>query len=213
MDDAISKVLKYFYFGQDFGAIAEEITESNATFMLSQAFVLRADKLKTQVEEVIVKKLLNPANCTKFYLESMKFQSETIKKACEDILVVNFSEISKDEKGLQFLRDLPAEAFMSICAADNLYIQDEKLVVDLIVDYLKHREELPILDEDNPMKDWSNLTEDEKKKREEEEKKKDEEEAKKRAEEEKKDADDFAKLNELEKLQTTWNKKVEEVHR
>ena len=110
-------------------------------------------------------KLLNPKNCSQFYLESLKFQNERIQKACEEIMVINFADVSKDEKGLEFLRDLPAEAFRSLCAADNLYIQDEKLVVDLIQGYLKHREALPLLDEENPLKDWSNLTEEEKKKR------------------------------------------------
>jgi hypothetical protein len=66
--------------------------------------------------------LLKPNNCTKFYLESLKFQSEKIQKACEEIMVINFADISKDEKGLEFLRDLPSEAFKSLCAADNLYI-------------------------------------------------------------------------------------------
>lgn len=91
---------------------------------------------------------------------------------------MNFAEIVKNEKGVKFLTDLPAEAFKSICQADNLYIQDENIVVDLIENYLKHREGLPLLDEENPLKDWSHLTEEEKKKREEEEKKHNEEEKK-----------------------------------
>lgn len=125
---------------------------------------------------------------------------------------MHFDKVSQDEKGLQFLRDLPAEAFRSVCEADNLYIQDEKIVVDLISGYLKHREGLPILDEENPLKDWSNLTEEEKKKREEEEQKKKDEEKKAHDEEEKKLADEFAKLDELGKIQATWAKKVDAIH-
>lgn len=86
-------------------------------------------------------------------------------------------------------------------------------MVDLIQGYLKHREGLPILDEENPLKDWSNLTEEEKKKRQEEEDKKDVEEKKKHEEEAKKEADDFAKLDDLGKIQANWNKKIEEVHK
>lgn len=81
-----------------------------------------------------------------------------------------------------------------------MYILDEKIVVDLISGYLKHRDGLPPLDEDNPLKDWSNLTEEEKKKRKEEEDKKSEEEKKKHDEEEKKQADEYAKLDELGKI-------------
>jgi BTB And C-terminal Kelch len=213
MDDAVSKILKYFYYNQDFNMIVDEINENNATFFLSSAFVFRADQLKAQVEDLIIAKLLKPANCTKFYLESLKFQSDKIQKACEEIMVINFADISKDEKGLEFLRDLPADAIKSLCAADNLYIQDEKIVVDLIEGYLKHRETLPILDEDNPLKDWSNLTEEEKAKRKEEEDKLAEEEKKKAEEEKKKEDDEYAKLDELGKIQANWNKKVEDVHK
>jgi len=46
------------------------------------------------------------------------------------------------------------------------------IVVTLIEEYIKHRDTLPLLDEEKPVKDLSILTEEEKKKREEEEKKK-----------------------------------------
>lgn len=108
--------------------------------------------------------------------------------------------------------DLPENAFRSLCSADNLYIMDEQIVVDLIVKYLKHRDDLPILDEDNPMKNWSNLTEEEKKKREEEEAKAKEEEKKAKDEEDKKEADEYAKLDDLGKIQHNWDKKVKEIH-
>jgi DNA-directed RNA polymerase len=108
--------------------------------------------------------------------------------------------------------DLPEKAFRSLLSSDTLYITDEQIVVDLIVKYLKNRDMLPILDEDNPMKNWTNLTEEERKKREEEEAKAKEEETKKKEEEEKKDADEFAKLDDLGKIQHTWNKKVQEIH-
>ena len=71
---------------------------------------------------------------------------------------------------------------------------------------------MPLLDEENPLKNWSNLTEEEKKKREEEEKKKDEEEKKKHDEEEKKSSEEFAKLDDLGKIQAKWRKKVDEIH-
>ena len=58
--------------------------------------------------------------------------------------------------------------------------------MELIENYLKHREALPLLDEENPLKDWSNLTQEEKDKRLVEETKKKEEEKKQTDEEEKK---------------------------
>lgn len=108
--------------------------------------------------------------------------------------------------------DLPFEAFKSLCSADNLYIQQEQIVVDLIESYLKHREGLPLLDEENPLKDWSHLKEEEKTKRLEEEKKKEEEEKKVKDEEEKKANEEFAKLDDLGKIQYTWRKKTKDLH-
>ena len=43
MDDAVSKILKYFYYNQDFKMIIDEINENNATFFLSSAFVFKSD--------------------------------------------------------------------------------------------------------------------------------------------------------------------------
>eukprot|EP00347_Sterkiella_histriomuscorum_P004984 403358342 len=213
-DDVVSKILKYFYHNQEFKVIKDEVTEANAPFMLSYAFVLKAENLKKSLEQRIVDKLLTPKNCTQYYFESIKFKSEPIQKACEALIVMNFSDITQksDGKGTDFLKELPVDSFKSLCGADNLYIQEEKIVVDLIEAYMKHRENLPLLDEENPLKDWSNLTQEEKDKRLVEETKKKEEEKKKHDEEEKKQADEFAKLDELGKIQHKWKKKVNEVH-
>lgn len=108
--------------------------------------------------------------------------------------------------------NLPCDSFKELCQADSLYIEHEKAVVSLIERYLKHREGLPLLDEENPMKDWTHLTEEEKKKRQEEDTKKGEEAKKAKDEEEKKETDKFNALDELGKIQYKWTKKVSEVH-
>lgn len=161
---------------------------------------MRAENLKNKLEDFIVKKILKPSNCTMFYLESIKFQNAKIQKACEEIMVINFAEICKEQKGIEFLRDLPYEAFREICDSDSLYILDEKIVVELIIDYLKHRDTLPLLDEEDPMKNLSNLTKEERDKRAEEEKKRQEEEKKKEEEEKKAEETKFAALDELGKV-------------
>lgn len=121
-------------------------------------------------------------------------------KACEDLIVLNLTKITESDQGSNFLKDLPADNFTSLCTADNLFIENENIVVSLIEDYIKHREGLPLLAEEVPKKDYSILTEEEKKKREEEEKKKNEEEKKKTDEEEKKQGEEFAKLDDLGKI-------------
>ena len=87
-------------------------------------------------------------------------------------MVLNLAKISQSEQGLNFIKELPVDYFQNLCSADNLYIETEMIVVTLIEEYIKHRDTLPLLDEEKPVKDLSILTEEEKKKREEEEKKK-----------------------------------------
>jgi hypothetical protein len=89
-----------------------------------------------------------------------------------------------------------------------LYIKEEKFVVHLIEKYIQHREGLPLLDEEDPLKDLSHLTEQEKVHRKEEEKKKDEEEKKRHDEEEKKATDAYTALDELGKIKHDWSKKI-----
>lgn len=108
----------------------DEITESNSAYMFSQAFVLKADRLKNALEDMIINKILKPTNCTQFFLESIKFKCVKLQKACEELMVVNFADKSvSGDIGLKFLKDLPFDAFKGIVEADNLYIKDEKIVV------------------------------------------------------------------------------------
>ena len=79
-----------------------------------------------------------------------QFKQEKLAKACEDLIVLNLPKITKSEQGLDFIKDLPVEYFKNICAADNLYIEDEKIVVNLIEEYLNHRKDLPLLPEELP---------------------------------------------------------------
>lgn len=90
MDDAVSKILKYFYCNQNYDVIKDEINDHNATFLLSQSYTLKAESLKKNIEHSIIEKVLNPDNCTQFYLESLKFENESLQQACEHILVMNF---------------------------------------------------------------------------------------------------------------------------
>lgn len=81
--------------------------------MFSHAFVLKSDRLKNSIEQKIAKKLVNAGNCTKYYLESSKLKSLPIQQACHELIVRNFADVKN--KGMEFLLDLPAEAFTQLC--------------------------------------------------------------------------------------------------
>ena len=55
---------------------------------------MRCEKLKKEIETTITTQLLTPENCTMFYLEGIRFKNDTISKACEEAMVVNFDAIS-----------------------------------------------------------------------------------------------------------------------
>ena len=58
---------------------------------------MRMDNLKDEIEKFIIKKILKGENATQFYLEAIKFNSETMIKACEDLIVLNLAKIAESE--------------------------------------------------------------------------------------------------------------------
>ena len=85
----------------------DEIDANNAIFYFSQAYVLKSEALKKNLEQHIIKKVLKPDNSTKFYFESIKFKIPNLQKACEDLIVKNFPSIV--EKGSEFIKELPVD--------------------------------------------------------------------------------------------------------
>ena len=111
---------------------------------------------------MIVEELLTPENCTQFYYEAIRFKSDRVSKACEDLITQNFQDIERSEKGQEFLKALPESYLKNLLEADKLNVTEEKVIVEILEAFFDHRKDLPLLDEENPMKDWSNLTAEEK---------------------------------------------------
>ena len=83
-------MLSYFYHNQNFEVIKSEINENNVANLYSMAYVMKADRLKQDIEDMIITEIINPMNCTQFYLEGIRFKSDKISDACEDLIVENF---------------------------------------------------------------------------------------------------------------------------
>lgn len=86
-------------------------------------------------------------------------------------------------------------------------------MVKVINRFLSHKQTFAPLPEDDPLQDTSHLTEEEKKNREEQKAKAEAEENKKKEEEKKAEEDAFAKLNDLQKIQFTSDKRLQEIHK
>ena len=57
---------------------------------------------------------------------------------------------------------LPVERIKALCSSNKLCITSELALLDLFEKYLKKRDDLPLLPEEDPSRDWSHLNETEK---------------------------------------------------
>ena len=88
-----------------------------------------------------------------------------MQAACEVLIQQNFETILNNDEGSKFLLNLPMQYVKTICSSNSLNITDEMLLVKLFEKYLAHRDELPLLKEEDPSQDWSILNEEERKAR------------------------------------------------
>ena len=126
---------------------------------------MKSTNLLKELDDHIVKKLLKAENATQFYLDSILFDNEMMQKACEKILQKNIDKILSEEKGTQFMLNLPFKNMCSLCDANDLCVKSERSLLDLFEKYLKHRDTLPLLPEEDPSKNWDHLTAEEKENR------------------------------------------------
>jgi len=93
---------------------------------------------------------------------NLKFDNPTVAKKCETFIDKHIDEILSTEDGTNFLLNLPIKYFMSLCKSDALNIHSENTLIEFIQKYLKHRDELPKLPEEEVQLDLSLLTDAEK---------------------------------------------------
>ena len=115
------------------------------------------------------------------------------------------AESAADGKGDNHLVTLPVEALIELLKDDKLKIDEEILTVKLITSYIKYRDAIkPLLDEEDPANDEQvikQLTEEERKAREDAKVAKAEEEKKAKEEEAAKEAERVAAMDDLGKIQ------------
>ena len=105
--------------------------------------------------------------------------------------------------------NLPYKYLKSLCGSNKLCVKNERSLLTLFEQYLKHRDNLPLLPEEDPSKDWSNLNEEERKNREEKKKLAEEEEKKAHDEEEAKKKAEYDALDPQAKNNADWAAKIE----
>lgn len=108
-----------------------------------------ANSLKmTQTEKLILgyvnENLMNKDNAAQFYLEASKFGNEEWRDKALDLIAKNFDEIVKNKKDYDNILDLPFESFKSLIKREDLYVKSEDPLLEMVLRYVKEREECPV---------------------------------------------------------------------
>ena len=111
----------------------------------------------------------------KLYLDALEHNDSKIMEASLDIIINNFDEIVRDpdNKHIEFLNLLNFDNFVQILSSDSLNITHEKVLVDIVREYIKVRDSIKpdtksftTAQQATPPEVWAELTEEEKKTRE-----------------------------------------------
>jgi hypothetical protein len=84
--------LKYFYSGQNFDSIKEEITNQNIFALYAQAYALKADKLIEDITEFEISDLMGPDEVVHIYHDAIEFENQKLQRACEKMITKSFSD-------------------------------------------------------------------------------------------------------------------------
>jgi len=149
--DIFAKVLEFFYSAQTSADLAKlGLNKENAFAFLNQFTALQVQKGVHLAEEFVQKELITPKNCADCLFDAVKSDNKPLKEKCVETLVPIFPEIVNDSKQkLRFL-SLPLEVFKEILSKDNLVVQNENVLLNLVVDYIQMKEELPPKEEPKP---------------------------------------------------------------
>jgi len=149
--DVFPKVLEFLYSNQTAADLAKlGLNKENAFAFLNQFTALQAKTGQHLAEEFVQKELLTPKNCADCLFDAVKSDNQPLKQKCVETLVPIFSEILNDPKQrLRFL-SVPFDLFKEVLKKDDLVVQNENVLLNLVVDYIQLKEELPPREEPQP---------------------------------------------------------------
>ena len=149
--ECLDKIFKFCYYNQDIKSIESDITLSNCFTFLELAHCLQIKSLCSNLEKIIIKNFLKDENMIKISEESNIFELEELRKECSNKIKNNLGNIQNKAKELT---ELKYETFKDIISSDALDVEQEKDVVDLVIEYLKSRRKIP--EEEKEIKNLEN---------------------------------------------------------
>ena len=138
--EIVENIFKYCYNNQDIKIIEEKITKNNCFNYVEIAHCLKIKSLKEHLEKIIINNFLNEENEIKICEESNLFELENVFKQCKENIIKNLGIIPNSKKEMTLLK---YDIFRDIISSDELYVQNEKDVCDLVIEYIKSRRETP----------------------------------------------------------------------
>ena len=138
--EIVENIFKYCYNNQDIKIIEEKITKNNCFNYVEIAHCLKIKSLKEHLEKIIINNFLNEENEIKICEESNLFEMENVFKQCKENIIKNLGNIPNSKKEMTLLK---YDIFRDIISSDELYVQNEKDICDLVIEYIKSRRETP----------------------------------------------------------------------
>lgn len=151
-DSLVFIVLKYAYSNQNFSAIAELLNESNVYKVLSLSTSLQIEKLNLELSKYIsTKGLLSIENCCRTLKEAIILENVSLEDECLKLINNHFEIVANNILERKSLLDLPYDTFKKIASSNELVVTNEKLVCDLILEYINIRKEIEIVKKDEKL--------------------------------------------------------------
>ena len=138
--EIVENIFKYCYNNQDIKIIEEKITKNNCFNYVEIAHCLKIKSLKEHLEKIIINNFLNEENEIKICEESNLFEMENVFQQCKENIIKNLGNIPNSKKEMTLLK---YDIFRDIISSDELYVQNEKDICDLVIEYIKSRREIP----------------------------------------------------------------------
>ena len=138
--EIVENIFKYCYNNQDIKIIEEKITKNNCFNYVEIAHCLKIKSLKEHLEKIIINNFLNEENEIKICEESNLFEMKNVFKQCKENIIKNLGIIPNSKKEMTLLK---YDIFRDIISSDELYVQNEKDICDLVIEYIKSRREIP----------------------------------------------------------------------
>ena len=136
--DCLELVTKYCYANQEFDSIKAELNADNVFTVLSFAHCLGVQSLMDNVEQFLMETFVNEENVAKVINESIIYGLPKLKEFCAMKINAAFA----NPTNLGALLDCNYETFKAVVQNDNLDVNNEKIVCDLVLEYIAQRRKI-----------------------------------------------------------------------